>query len=322
MTLTPEQADSFLELICSHVQRPYPWSPGHLVDGPQLLAAEELHPAFHGSLDWHSCVHSHWALVRLSGRFPDARHAAAARTFLDDDLTGPKLAAELAYVQEHPTFERPYGWAWLLQLAVEISESGRHDWEEALRPLASHVRASLIDYLEALRRPVRIGLHGNTAFAAQLALDYAERARDAELSATCRDRAMRWFASDRDYPAHLEPLGSDFLSGAVTEAALMARVLEPDRFAAWYADFLPEVESGTVLKGVDAGDDAHLYGFDLSRGWSIGVIAGGLPPRDPRRDHLLTARNELLAAGLPRVGNGDYMADHWLASFAMLALDL
>jgi hypothetical protein len=317
MPVGAEPAAGYLALLTGHAQNPYPWSPGHVLQGPERLDPVALHPAFHGSFDWHSCVHSHWALVRLLALHPGAPGAAAAEAVLDEDLTPRALEGELAYLQAHPEFERPYGWVWYLRLAAEARGTR---WNDALAPLAGHLRSRLLEYFEGLRRPHRHGLHANTAFALTLGIDAAQAGADGELGQLCSRRALEWFGEDRDYPAHLEPLGSDFLSPALTEAALLARILQPRLFAAWFEGFLPGLP-GTLLAPAAHEGDAHHQGLDLSRAWSLGRIARGLGAGDPRHGVLTAAAGDLLEAGLRHVGRGDYLADHWLATFAVLALD-
>ena len=112
------------------------------------------------------------------------------------------------------------------------------------------------------------------------------------------------------------------------EAVLMSRVLTSTEFSVWLARFLPELESGrpetlftpaTVSDRSD-GKIAHLDGLNLSRAWCHRVIARKLEPTDPRIAVLLDAAVAHLSAALDHV-EGDYMGEHWLATFATLALE-
>jgi hypothetical protein len=49
-------------------------------------------------------------------------------------------------------------------------------------------------------------------------------------------------------------------------------------------------------------------------------IADALPAGHARQDELRAAAARHLAAGLPWTVGGDYVGEHWLASFAALAL--
>jgi hypothetical protein len=92
--------------------------------GPDDLALpRQVTPAFWGSYDWHSAVHGHWTLVRALRREPEAAWADEVRAALSLTLTRDTLAAEHAFVAARPGFERPYGLAWLLQLAAEVRGS-------------------------------------------------------------------------------------------------------------------------------------------------------------------------------------------------------
>lgn len=320
-SLTPELAEKLARIALSHVEREYPNKLDHVLDGPQdLLGPRALHPIFYGSYDWHSCVHGYWTLARLARRFPEGAHAAPVRAMFERQLTAQKAAGELAYLQRPSSrgFERPYGWGWVLRLHAELEPP----WADALRPLAEAFADRFKAFLPKLTYPVRSGTHNCTAFALRLALDY----EDAELTELIGSRAAHWFGEDADCQAW-EPSGEDFLSPALMEAELMRRVLPSADFAAWFDRFLPRLGDGepaslfepAVSSDRSDGKLAHLDGVNLSRAWCWRSIAEALPQGDPRRARMSDAAERHLAASLPAV-EGDYMGEHWLASFALLAL--
>ncbi|MDP4006423.1 DUF2891 domain-containing protein [Methylobacterium sp. NEAU K] len=329
--LTPEIAARFAATALGHVSREYPNKPGHVLSGPEdARTPADLHPVFHGSYDWHSCVHGYWLLARVLRLFPDGPQAGAIRARLDARLVPGTVAGECAYFAA-PTargFERPYGWAWLLKLADELSRLPERRWAEALAPLAVIVAQGFRDFLPLAPYPVRVGTHFNTAFALRLAADYAEGARDAAFGDLLLHTAERWYAADADCPAWGEPGGDDFLSSALIEAECMRRLLPPERFRPWFDRFLPGLaagQPGTLFRPAAVTDRsdgkiAHLDGLNLSRAWCFRALAATLEPDDPRRPPLSAAAEAHLAAGLPHV-TGDYMGEHWLATFALLALE-
>jgi len=277
------------------------------------LGERERHPAFYGSYDWHSAVHMHWLLVRVLRLYPTDRDAPRIADALDAHLSVSALERELAYFRSPAgrTFERPYGWAWLLELQAEALRSPAR-WSTALAPLARHLADRLRDYLARAPYPVRAGSHGNSAFACVLALDYARVASDAALELEIRRTAKRWYSGDRDAPLSYEPSLDDFLSPALTEAVLMQEVLDAREFMAWLQRFAPGgfgvlAEPPTVLDHADP-KQSHLDGLCLSRAWCL------------RRLGDSAAAERLIAAALPHVVGGDYAGEHWLASFAVLAL--
>ncbi|HEY1879073.1 MAG TPA: DUF2891 family protein, partial [Caulobacteraceae bacterium] len=234
---------------------------------------------------------------------------------------------EAAYFQR-PTsrgFERPYGWAWLLKLADELRRQ-RGPCAEALQPLADIVADRFRAFLPLADYPVRAGVHSNTAFALALAQDYARRAPDEDLLRLIEDRAGAWYGGDAGCQAW-EPSGDDFLSPALIEAELMRRVLSENDFKPWFAKFLPDAASGrpaslfTPVKVSDRSDGkiAHLDGLNLSRAWCWRAIASALDEEDPVRPRAQAAAAAHLDAALPHLA-ADYMGEHWLASFALLAL--
>ncbi|MFE0179938.1 DUF2891 domain-containing protein [Streptomyces olivaceus] len=326
-------AAPFARLALANITREYPNFPAHLITSPdERLAPRSLHPAFYGAYDWHSSVHMHWLLVRLLRRhggtpaLPDTEAAVAA---LDRHLTPDNLATEAAYLRARPSFERPYGWAWLLALAAECralpgAEGAR--WADALKEAVDAVDGLLADWLPRATYPVRHGNHPNSAFALGLALDSGGLSAGTERAV--RERLLTWFADDHDAPAHWEPSGQDFLSPALTEADAVRRVLAPERFAAWLDRFLPGLGAGEpcpLLEVPVVSDHAdpqigHLLGLALSRAAALRSLAGALPD-GPVRDRLDAAAEAHLAAGMPAVEGGDFTTDHWLATFAALALD-
>jgi hypothetical protein len=325
MRLDQPLAQAMTRIALGHVAREYPHKLDHVLDGDgDARPPRELHPVFFGSFDWHSCVHGWWTLLTLRRLFPDMPEAAEIAALADATFTEAKLAAELAYLERASSrgFERPYGWAWLLYLHLEAS---RHDtaWAARMEPLARAFAARWRDYLAILTYPIRTGTHANSAFATTLSLDWAH-AFDPDLAALLRARATAWYGLDRDCQAW-EPGGDEFLSGALSEALCMARCLPGDAFAEWFAAFLPrvaETEPATLFAPAAVSDRsdgkiAHLDGLNLSRAWCWRALAPRLA--GPARDRAEAAAERHLAAALPHL-SGEYAGEHWLASFALLAL--
>ena len=324
--LTTELADRFVQIAMGHLTREYPHKLDHVMDGPEdVLGPRELHPIFFGSFDWHSCVHGYWLLMRVRRLFPDLPSASRIAGLLDEMLVPDKVAGELSYLDRAYSggFERPYGWAWLLMLHREAQLQEESHWAEALDPLAAAFADRFSSFFPRLTYPIRTGTHYNSAFAFILALDWAG-ANDLALAELIGQRARDYFLADRDCPAW-EPSGDDFLSSALTEALLMRRILAPGEFAAWFEAFLPRLDAGepaslfrpaTVSDRSD-GKIAHLDGVNLSRAWCWRGLAPALP--EPLSAKALAAADTHLGASLPHVA-GDYMGEHWLATFALLAL--
>ena len=309
--LTAEIATALARVAAANVVREYPRRLDQLLIGPEAQRRpKRLHPAFYGSYDWHSAVHMHWLLARVLGLHPALEPDIAP--VLHAHLNPGCISRELEYFRAPggATFERPYGWAWLLELQAELTRLGL--WHDAVAPLAAFLADRFKDHVRASEYPVRAGTHGNTAFACILALDYARTAADADLARAIDEAARRWYLRDRDYPVAYEPSADDFLSPALIEALLMKRVLSPVEFSAWEKTFLPE-HLGPLAhppKVVDHADakHSHLDGLCLSRAWCF--IHLGKSEEAKRH----------LAAGMPHVVGGDYAGEHWLASFALLAL--
>jgi hypothetical protein len=317
-------ATRFLEVALANVTREYPRKLDHLLAAPPGdLSPRALHPAFYGSYDWHSAVHMHWLIVRLLRLHPGLPRAAEARAILDAHLAPGPLAAERAYFDAPGarTFERPYGWAWLLELQAEALRHAREraparEWAEALAPLAAYIAGRMREFVAISAHPMRVGTHANTAFACVLALDYARWAGDAALAGAVKSAARKWYLADRDAPLAYEPSQADFLSPALVEAQLMREVLPEPEFRFWLAGFMPSGLSTLSIPAVppDRSDPqfCHLDGLSLSRAWALRRLGAAFPAEAAQRQ---------LEPGLPQAVGGDYVAEHWLASFAALALD-
>jgi len=331
-SLTPKLASTFARLALSHTTREYPNKLDHVLNGPgDLRGPRELHPIFFGSFDWHSCVHGYWLLATVLRLFPENAESGEIRELFDAQLTPPKVRAELEYLGQplRNTFERPYGWAWLMMLAAELDRHGTDYGKrrsKALTPLADAFVGRFLAFLPKATYPTRVGTHFNSAFAITLALEYAEVASDEALRKVLVSKASGWYRNDVDCQAW-EPGGDDFLSPALIEAECMRRVLSASEFQEWLDGFLPRLDERepktlfepAIVSDRSDGKIAHLDGLNLSRSWCWRSLAGVLPDTDPRRAIALDAADVHLAASLPHVA-GDYMGEHWLATFALLAL--
>jgi hypothetical protein len=323
MQLTAEVAAGLARIALGHVTREYPHKLDHVLDSAaDARAPRDLHPIFFGSFDWHSCVHSYWLLLTVRRLFPELPESAAITALVDAMLTPAAIEAERAYLDRPSArvFERPYGWAWLLALHAEAARHPDRRWDNSLAPLAEAFAARFRAYLPKQTYPIRVGTHFNTAFAFELALGWAET-NDAKLAALICERARAYFGRDRDCQAW-EPCADEFLSPALMEALLMRRVLGPACFEGWLSIFLPQLGRGepatlfepAIVSDRSDGKLVHLDGLNLSRAWCWKGIAPALGTgigTDAAARHL--------EAGLAHV-SGDFMGEHWLATFALLAL--
>ncbi|WP_369202924.1 DUF2891 domain-containing protein [Streptomyces sp. PU-14G] len=352
-----ERLPHFAEVALANVTREYPNAPAHLLAGSEeLVEPRRFHPAFYGAYDWHSSVHMHWLLMRSlrlpwNGAEPAVREAVVRA--LDQHLTPEALTAESTYLRAHPSFERPYGWAWLLALTGESGacaetgiglaaeqrpgterhagaepHSGAAAWRAGLVPAAETVADLILGWLPKATYPVRHGTHANSAFALGLVLDSAERAGQPHLVAPVAAKVREWYLPDHGAATRWEPSGQDFLSPLLCEADTVRRVLPEEEFAAWLGRFLPELDDARgadFLSPPHISDTAdpqigHLLGLCLSRSAALRGIAGALPSGDPRLAALHASADAHLDAALPATTSGDFTTDHWLATFAALAL--
>jgi len=332
MPETSKLFESFIPTTIVSLLRIYPNGILHKLDhDDDARPPLSLHPAFYGCYDWHSAVHSHWQLIRAIRTVPDGAFVSAAMDALNQTLTVENIAAEVDYLRGRPTFEMPYGMAWLLQLCAELREWQNEDalgWLSILSPLEMHAAAQFLAYLRKMPFPVRSGLHNQTAFSLGLVYDWAQIAGESELLGEICNRSGNFYLQDKDAPLAYEPSGSDFLSPTLAEADLMRRVLDQAEFVVWLDGFLG-VDAAQRLTAhlqpvgiADYADGqlAHFTGLNMSRAWMLQKIGLALPA-----DHLL--RGDLLAlaqrhqdAGIDSALHDDYMVSHWAPTFVVYLL--
>jgi hypothetical protein len=329
------ETDGYARLALENIAQEFPTHVSALMTAPGQFPnrPRDRTPVFYGSFDWHSCVEMHWVLVRLLRVAPDAVPAAEIRAALDAQLTPEGLRQEAEYAQMSGTGSRHYAWGWALTLAHELANwPGDEDarrWASAMGPLAEALTVNFLDWLPKATYPIRTGLHANSSFALSRALPYARLLAESgrpELAQAIEGTARRWYATDADYPGGWEPSGSDFLSPALTEAELMARLLPEGDFATWLEAFLPGLAAAepaalftpAVVSDSSDGQIAHLHGLNLSRAWCWRRLAETLPADDPRVPVCVAAGRTHADASLPHVIADDYMVTHWLVAYAVL----
>ena len=325
-SISARQAANLMQLPLGCAETEYPNKLSQTLHSDDDLASpKSLHPAFYGCFDWHSAVHGHWSMVRLLKAFPDIEGGDKATAILQQHITPANVAADLAYFKLNSSWERPYGWAWLLKLMTEL-----HTWNDpvaeplalALKPLADYLSTMYVVHLPKLVYPIRVGEHTNTAFGLTFAWDYAVMFEDADLKAAIKQRAQDFYLEDKNCPIEWEPSGYDFLSPCLEELDLMRRVLPEKQFMVWVKDFLPQLLSadfelavGEVYDRTD-GKLVHLDGLNFSRAWVLAALAR----QYPQFSHLVVVADKHLAYSLPNLVDDSYEGGHWLGSFAINAL--
>ena len=325
-SISAHEAANLMQLPLSCAETEYPNKLSQtLRDDDDLASPKVLHPAFYGCFDWHSAVHGHWSMVRLLKAFSDIEEGDKAIAILQQHITPANVAADLAYFKLNSSWERPYGWAWLLKLMTEL-----HTWNDpvaeplalALKPLAEYLSTMYVSHLPKLVYPIRVGEHTNTAFGLTFAWDYAVMLEDADLKAAIKQRAQDFYLEDNNCPIGWEPSGYDFLSPCLEELDLMRRVLPEKQFMVWVKDFLPQLLSadfelavGEVYDRTD-GKLVHLDGLNFSRAWVLAALAR----QYPQFGHLAVVADQHLAYSLPNLVDDGYEGGHWLGSFDINAL--
>ncbi len=336
-SLLERYANAWLEVGIENLRREYPHRPNLYIAEPgPYRTHRERHPVFFGSYDWHSCVEMYWLMIRIMRLVPGLPAEAAARSAVESLLTAEGMTQELETFRDPAAggMERPYGWGWYLTLTSELATWDDPDarrWHARATPLAEFFAERYVAWLPKLHYPQRVGMHANTAFGLARSWDWATLRTDAGdgvLLDAIREAAIRLFGEDADYPAHYEPSGADFLSGALAEAELMSLVLPADAFSTWLDRFLPGIAASqpdvlfepVAVTDTSDGQLAHLEGLNLSRAAAFVTLADRLQAGDPRIPPMLAAAERHADASLAQATGSDYMVEHWLAAYAVLLL--
>ena len=327
-SLSLEQAERLVALPLKCADQEFPNKLGQVLDTKEdLKSPKELHPAFYGCFDWHSSVHGHWLMVALLKTYPELKQKDQIRQVLESHLSAENITKELAFfdTKSNASFERTYGWAWILKLQMELDS-----WEdplakkcaENLRPLSNKLCGSYYTFLGKLAYPIRTGEHVNTAFGLTFAYDYAKNQNNDSLKQIIETKSKEFYGKDQKYPLNFEPSGYDFLSPAFEEADLMRRILSEEEFQVWLKKFLPQLyskkfvlEPGKILDRTD-GKLVHLDGLNFSRAWCLLELSR----TNPKLKHLEKVAEQHINASIGNIVDGDYMGEHWLASFALMSL--
>lgn len=329
--LTLEQANHLATLPIKCLQQEYPNKLSQLlVDSTEIASPKTLHPAFYGCFDWHSSVHGHWSLVYLLNHFPDLKSREEIIKKLQINLSKENIQQEITYLSKphEKSFERTYGWAWLLKLQMELEISSDKNLKllaQNLQPLSNLIIERYIEFLPKLNYPIRAGTHSNTAFGMNLAWDYAVYSKNIAFQKNISENAIRLFQKDENCPFDWEPSGTDFLSPCLEELGIMQRVLPLKTFLPWLKNFAPKLFNKNfnwdVARVSDRTDGhlVHLDGLNFSRAWNFYYLIQQYPKEF---SHLKSLSDKHLTFSLPSVVDGNYEGEHWLASFALLSFEM
>lgn len=311
----------------------FPNKTSHLSDSvtDARMLPSELHPVFYGCLDWHSSVHGHWMLVRLLQEYPGIQNRDSIISVLDNSFQEAKMQQEALYFGKYTasnTYERTYGWAWLLKLDEALGKGKDpmfQKWHRAMQPLTQKIVSLWKDYLPKQTYPNRTGVHPNTAFGLAFAYDWAKAQGDTAFLKQITGKAKEFYYNNMQMPAYLEPDGSDFFSPSLMAADLMKRVLDKKTFNTWFEQYYQarSIERLCTMPVVSDRSDyqtVHLDGLSFSRAWCMRSVAAQLYDRNPYKKRFQATADTFLKATLPQVFNGGYGGEHWLASFAIYAL--
>lgn len=325
-----KNANKLIALPLKCLEKEYPNKLNQMLkDNTELQGPKALHPTFYGCFDWHSSVHGHWSMVFLLNNFDNLDAQETAISKLETTITVENIQQELVYFNKphEKSFERMYGWNWLLKLQLELDKSKHARLQKLapiLKPLSDNIVEKYIAFLPKLVYPIRVGTHTNSAFGLKFAWDYALATKNTNFQEVIKSNALRMYAQDKNCPLSWEPSGYDFLSACMEELDLMHRILPKNEFLAWAKKFSPEIFKPTfnweVAKVSDRTDGhlVHLDGLNFSRAWVFYSIAKKYPKEFK---HLTKLANTHLNHSLPSIFDNNYEGEHWLASFVLYAFE-
>ena len=331
--MSPELALRLSRMPLSCISRQWPNKTSHLSDTitDHKLTPSELHPAFFGCLDWHSSVHGHWLLVKILETYPGISNRDSIIALLNNSFQVEKIQEEAAYFSRYTganTFERTYGWAWLLKLDEELltwNTSDARKWHGQLRPLTDTIVKLWKEFLPKQTYPNRTGVHPNTAFGLAFAIDWARAVHDTVFEKEITAKALGFYYDNRKVPAYFEPDGSDFFSPSLEVADLMRRILDPKKFTRWFDCYYDKRSLRRILELPVVSDRndyqiVHLDGLAFSRAWCLKGIASSLYSQKGKARLLNEKARYFIETTLPAISHNNYGGSHWLASFAVYAL--
>jgi len=329
--LSIDQANHLAKLPLKCMQKEYPNKLNQVLkDSTDFGSPAQLHPAFYGCFDWHSAVHGHWSLVYLVEKFSAIDNKDEIIKKLKENIIPENIKIEVVYFsrETEKSFERTYGWAWLLKLQQALNLSSNPELKALapnLQPLTDLIVNRYIEFLPKLLYPVRAGTHQNTAFGLNFAYDYAAHSKNEPLIKIIEQTSKRLYVLDKKCPINWEPSGTDFLSPCMEEMSLMHRILPKNDFLKWSKAFLPEIfekkftwQTAKVSDRTD-GHLVHLDGLNFSRAWNMYRLANLMPQQFK---HLKPLADQHLAFSMPAIVDGNYEGEHWLASFVLHAFEV
>lgn len=326
--LNKKQAYRLSNMALHCMQQEYPYKLGQVLAGDEdLLSPQDLHPAFYGCYDWHSAVHGHWLLVRMLKEHPNLSNRDTIVSKLGENITAANILKELEYFNRktEKSFERTYGWAWLLKLSQELETWDHPEGKKmasALKPLSDFIVDKYKDFIPRLVYPIRIGEHSNTGFGLAFAHDYARHNNLKGLQDIIDTKSKQFYQNDENCPISWEPGGFDFLSPCLEEVDIMRRVLPKEEFLPWLKSFLPQLSDPSfsleVAKVSDRSDAklVHLDGVNFSRAW----VLYGIAAQYDEYKHLAKVADQHIGQSINLIDDGEYSGTHWLGSFAVYAL--
>ena len=332
--LNDEIAVKLAQLPLHCIAQEYPNKPGHTYGSANEigLSPKALHPVFYGCFDWHSSVHGHWMLVRLLKLKPEIANKNDIITALNNSFNKSAIEVEKEYFTKYETgktFERTYGWAWLLKLDEELASwdnEAAKQWHKNLQPLTKQIVDLWTEYLPKQTYPNRTGVHPNSAFALGFAIDWARSVGNKEFERALKKKSLEFYENETQTPAHLEPDGADFFSPSLQIADLMRRILSRGEFEKWLDNFytpkgIERISQLPIVSDLSDYQTVHLVGLSFSRAWCMKEVAKYLPDNHLLKPRFEETARKLLNNALPLVFDGNYGGEHWLASFALMALE-
>lgn len=144
-TYTLEEANKLIDLPLHCVGTPYPYKPQHTLERKMdLVEPIAVHPIFFGCFDWHSSVHGYWSMVTLLKQFHDMDRAEEVKSILKERITPENVATEVAFLEKpvNKSFERTYGWAWVLKLSETL-----YNWDD---PMAKELYENIMPLADVM----------------------------------------------------------------------------------------------------------------------------------------------------------------------------
>lgn len=270
------------------------------------------HALFDGCIDWHSSVHGNWAILRYLNSGLNTPALEEAVDWLSTREGLALLGQEVSFLNENSSFERPYGRAWLLRLAIDASQRAP---EANLDVIVNPVFNDLMAYVTSVEQDKYSTSYRSYSWALINLHDFAvhfelQKEQD-ELEAAIRSLVL----VEGGFPCSYVTEAGSFMAVCTNWMMLASRVLTHEEYVQWLDQYLT---LNGLPEPIVSPRNSHELGLNFSRAWglwaaydksiNLEVLDAYIAHFDMGHEQYLETKDNYRTAG------------HWVAQFGMYAI--